>query len=143
MRFAISFLFACAVPDSGPLIHAFHNFLDRVVFKGMKQTSAFVVVAKLAIDQLLFAPLFTSLYFYVRAMTEDRSISSTTETLKKDLAGIMRKNWSVWVPANFVNYLLVPLNLRVLFGSVVAFFWNAYLISRASRSSHTISGAES
>lgn len=121
---------------SGPLIHAFHNFLDRVLFKGMKQTTAFVVVAKLAIDQLLFAPLFTSLYFYARALAEDRSISNTTESLKKELPGIMHKNWSVWVPANFVNYLFVPLNLRVLFGSVISFFWNAYLIARASRSSN-------
>lgn len=50
-----------------------------------------------------------------------------------ELAGIMRSNWSVWVPANFINYLLIPLELRVLFGSVVAFFWNAYLIARASQ----------
>lgn len=109
----------------------------------MKQTSAFVVVAKLAIDQLLFAPLFTSLYFYARALTEDRSISATTKSLKKDLPGIMRKNWSVWVPANFVNYLFIPLNLRVLFGSLISFFWNSYLIARASSSSNALSASES
>lgn len=118
----------------GPAIHLFHNFLDRVVFRGMKQSSPLVVIGKLAIDQLLFAPVFTSLYFYLRGFAEDRSIASTTDKLKRDLATIMRNNWSLWVPANFINYLLVPLELRVLFGSVIAFFWNAYLISRVSTS---------
>lgn len=115
------------------MIHAFHTFLDKVVFKGKKQTSPWVVVGKLAIDQLLFAPLFTSLYFYVRGLSEDRSLAITTAQLKEELGGIMQKNWTLWVPANFINYLVIPLELRVLFGSVVAFFWNAYLISQASR----------
>ncbi|CDF37142.1 unnamed protein product [Chondrus crispus] len=117
----------------GPLIHAFHNFLDKVIFKGRNQSSAAVVIGKLAIDQLLFAPIFTSLYFYVQGLFEDRGIAVTTQKLKKELPGIMRSNWSVWVPANFLNYLFIPLELRVLFGSVISFFWNAYLISRASR----------
>lgn len=117
----------------GPLIHTFHNFLDKVVFKGRNQSSPAVVVGKLVIDQFLFAPLFTSLYFYVRGLAEDRGLAVTTQKLRKELPDIMRSNWSVWVPANFINYLFVPLELRVLFGSVVSFFWNAYLISRASR----------
>ncbi|PXF48434.1 Peroxisomal membrane protein 2 [Gracilariopsis chorda] len=117
----------------GPLIHAFHNFLDKVVFKGAKQTSPTVVLGKLIIDQFIFAPIFTSLYFYFRALSEDRSVATTTKRLKSELLGIMKKNWSLWVPANFINYMVIPLELRVLFGSVVAFFWNAYLISQASR----------
>lgn len=92
-----------------------------------------VVIGKLAIDQILFAPMFTSLYFYVKGLAEDKDLGTTTDKLKKELVGIMKSNWSVWVPANFVNYLLIPLELRVLFGSVVAFFWNAYLISKVSR----------
>lgn len=114
----------------GPLIHAFHNFLDKIVFKGMKQSRPVVILGKLALDQLIFAPIFTSLYFYVRALCQDQSIIHTTRKLKKDMPAIMRNNWTVWVPANFINYLLVPLELRVLFGSFVAFFWNAYLISQ-------------
>lgn len=117
----------------GPLIHAFHNFLDKIVFKGAKQTSPIVVLGKLVIDQFIFAPIFTSLYFYLRGLSEDRSLATTTKRLKSELLGIMKKNWSLWVPANFINYLVIPLELRVLFGSVVAFFWNAYLISQATR----------
>ncbi|CAN8062988.1 unnamed protein product [Agarophyton chilense] len=116
----------------GPLVHAFHNFLDNVLFKGANQTSAPVVAAKLLLDQFVFAPMFTSLYFYVRGLSEDRSLSCTTKRLRKDLFQIMKSNWALWLPANLVNYLFVPLQLRVLFASLVALFWNAHLISKAS-----------
>lgn len=116
----------------GPVIHAFHNFLDLVLFKRMEQTSMPVVIAKVVIDQFIFTPIFTSVYFYTRALAEDKSMSDTTALIRNKLSAILRKNWTVWIPVNVVNFLFVPLDLRVLFGSVVAFFWNSYLISQAS-----------
>lgn len=129
--------------DRGPLIHAFHTFLDGVLFKGFSQTSTPVVSAKLLIDQLLFSPFFMAIYYYAQGLTEDRSLASTTQTLKTDIYGLMRKSWTVWVPANFVSYWLVPLDLRVLFGNLVGFFWNAYLISHATVPSQVTAPATS
>lgn len=85
------------------------------------------------IDQFLFAPLFTALYYYVRGLAQDRSIGTTTKQLRRDLPGIMKKNWSVWIPVNLINYSVVPLQQRVLFGSLVGVFWNAYVIVRAAQ----------
>lgn len=117
----------------GPVIHYFHTFLDKVVFRGMEQSSPLVVVGKLAIDQLLFAPVFTALYFVLRGLTEDRGLATTSKKLRRELWGIMCSSWAVWVPANFVSYLAIPLELRVLFGNVVGLFWNAFLIAKVSR----------
>lgn len=116
---------------SGPLVHFFHDFLETVVFKGKRQSSVPVVVGKMAMDQFLFSPIFTVLYFYLRALADDQSLAATTTLLKRDLLGIMKSSWMVWIPANFLNYLLIPVDLRVLFGNLVGFFWNAYLIARA------------
>lgn len=111
-------------------MHFFHEFLESVVFKGRRQTALSVVLGKMAIDQFLFSPVFTLLYFYMRALAEDRSLASTTDVLRRDFMGIMKSSWAVWIPANFLNYLLIPVDLRVLFGNLVGFFWNAYLIIR-------------
>lgn len=114
----------------GPLIHFFHTLLDRVIFRHSNQSSVRVILSKLLLDQFLFAPAFTALYFYLRGLAEDRALDATTRKLRVELPGILRKNWSVWIPANLINYWLVPLELRVLYGSCVAVFWNAYLIAR-------------
>lgn len=118
--------------DSGPLIHGFHTVLDGWLFAGQDQSKVAVIIGKLVVDQLLFAPLLTALYLYSRALTEDRGIRSVTNKLRTELPKLVASGWAVWIPANFVNYGLVPLHLRVLFGSSVAFFWNAYLNARVS-----------
>ncbi len=121
-----------ALLHRGPVIHYFHSFLDNTVFAGRDQTSAKAVVGKLFIDQFIFSPAFTALYFYFSGLSEDESLSSITKRLRNDLLKIMQSNWAVWIPANFVSYYCVPLDLRVLFGNVVGLFWNAYLISVVS-----------
>lgn len=107
--------------------------LDRVLFKSRAPGSLKTVAGKVMVDQIIFAPFLTMLYFYLRALAEDRSLLRTTRELRREMGGIMTRSWMVWIPANIVNYGLVPLELRALFGSVVALFWNAFVISRAAR----------
>lgn len=116
----------------GPVVHAFHTFLDKVVFVHSEHTSPRIVLLKLVIDQLLFAPLFTALYLYFIALFNDQGVNETTRNLRRDLPHIMRSNWAVWLPANLISYAAIPLELRVLFGNIVGFFWNAYLIAIVS-----------
>lgn len=116
----------------GPVIHYFHSFLENYVFRGRNQSSPRIVFSKLFIDQFLFAPLFTAVYFYFCALAEDSYISDTTKKIQRELWSIMRSNWAVWIPANFVSYYFVPFDLRVLFGSIIGLFWNAYLIAAVS-----------
>ena len=39
-------------------------------------------------------------------------------------------NWRVWLPAQLLNYALVPPHLRVLFGNAVSICWNMTLAAR-------------
>ena len=36
-------------------------------------------------------------------------------------------NWKLWVPAQLINFGLVPLHFQVLFANGVAVAWNTYL----------------
>eukprot|EP00188_Purpureofilum_apyrenoidigerum_P000698 Plantae.Rhodophyta-Purpureofilum_apyrenoidigerum.ctg13263.p1 GENE.Plantae.Rhodophyta-Purpureofilum_apyrenoidigerum.ctg13263~~Plantae.Rhodophyta-Purpureofilum_apyrenoidigerum.ctg13263.p1 ORF type:complete len:208 (-),score=40.90 Plantae.Rhodophyta-Purpureofilum_apyrenoidigerum.ctg13263:118-741(-) len=113
----------------GPVVHYFHTLLDKVIFRNVNQKSKLVVLAKVVLDQVVFAPLFISLYFYVSGLLDDKKFSEITKKIKKELFTVMKGNWSVWVPANIIGYAVIPLNLRVLWGNVINIFWTAYLIS--------------
>ena len=39
----------------------------------------------------------------------------------------VKMNWYMWIPAQMINFALVPLQFRVLFSNVVALAWNTYL----------------
>ena len=60
-------------------------------------------------------------------------LGDITRKIRRELFAVMKGNWSVWVPANIVGYGVIPLNLRVLFGSVIDIFWTAYLIAVVNR----------
>ena len=125
-------IYTYSMKNRGPVLHYFHTFLDKVIFSRFNQNSALVVLAKLIIDQALFAPLFTSLYFYLIVLMKDEKLKSTTRKLQYELWPIMKSNWTVWIPANFIGYYLVPLELRVLWNNIVGLFWTAYLIGRVA-----------
>lgn len=117
----------------GPFVHAFHTLLDKGVFARVKnQTAPGVVLAKLAMDQLLFAPVLTCSYLYLVGALEDVPPAVTTRKIRRELWGVMKSNWSVWVPANLIGYSFIPLELRVAWGSLVGIAWTTLLISKVS-----------
>eukprot|EP00871_Galdieria_phlegrea_P004276 jgi/Galph1/484/GphlegSOOS_G5244.1 len=117
-----------------PLIHYFHTILDKLIFRNARQTSPFVVLAKVLLDQFVFSPPFTALYYYVTALVNDEPIRPTSQKIRSELLGVMKRSWSLWIPVNVINYALVPLELRVLFSNIIDVFWTAYLISTVSHS---------
>ena len=122
----------------GPLVHYFHTFLDRVVFaRVMDQSRAPVVIGKVLIDQFLFAPPFTALYFYVIGLLEDKSLRDVTRKVRRELLDVMKSNWLIWIPANLIGYYAIPLELRVLWGNVVGILWTAILIAKVRRTGST------
>ena len=47
--------------------------------------------------------------------------------LRADLPTIIRSNWVLWVPFQFINFRFVPVHLQVLASNVVALAWNVYM----------------
>jgi hypothetical protein len=116
-------------------VHFFHTFLDKVLFKNANQTSPAVIVAKVILDQFVFSPPFTALYYYVTALMKDEPLKPVSQKIRRELFAVMKKSWMLWIPVNAINYALIPLELRVLFANIVDVFWTAYLISTVSHKS--------
>ena len=85
--------------------------------KGLKAE----LVERLAATQ---RPRFTRLLAAVLAGLAGRS--GATDVFWVSLVA----NWRVWLPAQLLNYALVPPHLRVLFGNAVSICWNMTLAAR-------------
>lgn len=79
----------------GPIGHFWYNFLDRSIMTAAP-TSAAAVATKTAVDQILFAPIFTSMFFgAMKAM--DGKAGEVKEEVSNKLWPTMKVNWTVYV----------------------------------------------
>lgn len=119
-RFGIFTLLGSALV--GPGLHFWYGFIGRNV----TATGTTGAVIRLALDQLLWAPVFIST-FLASLLTLEGKSHQVKSKLKNDLKPTVIANWKLWVPAQFVNFRLVPPHLQVAFSNVVAVGWNTYL----------------
>ncbi|ETV71952.1 hypothetical protein H257_12783 [Aphanomyces astaci] len=113
-----------------PTLHVWYGFLNRVV----AGTAATAVATRLVLDQFVFAPSFLASFFGVLLVVSPNPDGSTSslstrlqDKLSRDWWSAVQTNWVVWIPAQLLNFALVPPPLQVLFSNVVGLFWNAYM----------------
>jgi hypothetical protein len=106
----------------GPVLHYWYGFLASR-FIG---ASLFTTVQRVALDQLFFAPLFIPAFFSIILILDGKP-ELIVDKLQSDWASTMITNYSVWIPAMFLNFKFVPPTLQVLFSNGVGFGWNIYL----------------
>uniref|UniRef100_A0A8C6V1A2 Peroxisomal membrane protein 2 n=1 Tax=Neogobius melanostomus TaxID=47308 RepID=A0A8C6V1A2_9GOBI len=71
----------------------------------------------------------TDPYCLVKLLEVHYSWSDFERKMKSSYWMALKMNWKVWTPFQFVNVNFVPVQFRVLFANVIAFFWYAYLAS--------------
>ena len=90
-----------------------------------------MMVKKLAIDQIIVVPCLLVAFFAMNEGLQGNGISGFKSRINEDYTTVMVKNWSLWTPAQFINFYLIPLLYRVIFTRVISFFWNIYLSWKA------------
>ncbi len=86
-----------------------------------------VVLTKLGLDRLLLTPPFLAFTLIYLQFTQTLDMSQTMRNVKNQYAAALFMNWKIWTPAQVVNFTVVPVDYRVLFGNMVALWWNIYL----------------
>lgn len=120
---AISILFP-------PLCHHWYALLSvRIV--GQTLTAA---CQRMALDQMLFAPPCLALFFTLSSLLQGHSV---VHKLEEDFLPTMVSNYTLWVPAQVINFRFVPVPLRVLWANAVGFFWSIYLSHAANGTTAT------
>ncbi|GAB0493023.1 hypothetical protein MMPV_004295 [Pyropia vietnamensis] len=113
----------------GPAGHAWYDILERVIrLPGMAG-----IAGKVAADQFLFAPVFTSIFFGYLCVTEGGQLGDVREAVASKLPSTLIASWKVWPLAHVINFGVIPLGLRVLYVNAVSTAWIAFLSMTASK----------
>ncbi|XP_044144377.1 peroxisomal membrane protein 2 [Bufo gargarizans] len=120
LRFAAYGLFF-----TGPLSHYFYMFLEHWIPSSVPLAG----LRRLLLDRIIIAPGFLLLFFIVMNFLEGKNLKSLNRTLNDSYWSALKMNWKVWTPFQFINVNYVPVQFRVLFANLVAFFWYTYLAS--------------
>lgn len=113
----------------GPVGHYWYRFLDgRIMPHNPKSAQA--VFSKVALDQLLFAPACTPVFYGYKVTAEGRP-GEFVEEVKDKFAPTLIAGYKLWPAAHLINFALVPPNQRILYANVVSIA-GTYLLSRAA-----------
>lgn len=102
--------------------------LDKI-FAG--QTGLAVVLIQLAIDQVIWSPIFFIVYYAYMAMLNG-TLGELKEKLQIELVPVSIASAKVWVPIQFITFKWIPAEFRVLWGNLAAVGWNVYFSLRNS-----------
>ncbi|KAJ5201400.1 Mpv17/PMP22 [Penicillium cinerascens] len=105
----------------GPVATVWFGFLQRHVVLKNTATTTF---ARVACDQILFAPVQLTCFLSSMAIMEG---TSPVEKWKASFAPAYKANLFVWPFVQGANFAFVPLELRVLVVNVVSLGWNCFL----------------
>lgn len=108
---------------TGPLSHYFYLFLENVI----PSSTPMAGLRRLLLERLIVAPAFLFLFFIVMNFLEGKDLNSLNKKLKDSYWSALKMNWKVWTPFQFINVNYIPVQFRVLFANMVAFFWYTYL----------------
>ncbi|KAI1484505.1 hypothetical protein F5X96DRAFT_663943 [Biscogniauxia mediterranea] len=105
----------------GPAATTWFGILQRHVVLRNKNAE---MLARVAADQLLFAPTFIGVFLSSMAVMEG---GSPKEKLDRSYMPALQTNYLIWPFVQMVNFKLVPLEHRVLFVNLISIGWNCYL----------------
>jgi hypothetical protein len=106
----------------GPTLHTWYLALSKIV----TATGFTGAAIRLLLDQFLFSPAFVAAFFASLLTLEGRP-KDIVPKLKQDWKPAVVANWKLWIPFQFINFLVVPQQLQVAFANVIALAWNVYL----------------
>lgn len=115
----------------GPSGHFFYNWLDKKI----QGTDAVPVFTKVAIDQLIWCPIFMSVFFTYLGLVNGDSMSAIGQKIKNDLLSACQGSWKVWPLVHIINFKFVPNKWRIPYINAVQLAFNMFLSLIGSKKS--------
>ncbi|KJR90009.1 protein Mpv17 [Sporothrix schenckii 1099-18] len=110
-----------------PIQFKWFQFLSRT-FPITKTASALgATLKRVAMDQLVFAPVGIAWFFTVMTVTEGGGRHSVQIKLRDMFVPTLKANFMVWPAVQLINFRLMPVQFQLPFVSTVGIAWTAYL----------------
>eukprot|EP00736_Rhodelphis_marinus_P013279 Rmarinus@m.2871 len=117
----------------GPALHVWYGTLEATLGQGKLGGGAGEALAKIAADQLVYAPIFTAVVFAVLNALEGEGVAELKAKLGAPYVDTMKMNYRIWPLAQVVTFAVLPAHLRVLFANCVGLAWNVILSMLANQ----------
>lgn len=111
-----------------PTLHFWYLYLSKLV----TTPGASGAFLRLVIDQFIFAPTFVGVFLSALLTLEGRP-SQVMQKLQQDWFSSVLANWKLWIPFQFLNFLIVPQQFQVLAANFIALIWNVILSYKAHK----------
>lgn len=100
-----------------PILFNWYKWLDRT-FPG---TTKKIIVRKLLLDQFVLTPPLLVIFYTGMALMEMQA--NTFEECQKKFLPTFARSCVFWLPAQTINFLLIPPHLRVVYMGCASFLW--------------------
>jgi protein Mpv17 len=110
--------------------HVWYQFLDKHVMSD-KASSSKAIVTKMVLDQAIWAPVNTALFYAYLAFADGR-LGSLPDTLQAKLLPTILAGYALWPAAHLINFKYIPSSQRLLYINVINLFWTVYLSGMAN-----------
>ncbi|CAN0361461.1 unnamed protein product [Ascophyllum nodosum] len=116
---------------NGPVFHWWYNMLERASERLRKPGEAAGgtrdIAFKLAMDRFVATPPYLLMTLLALRLMQGLGIDRSVRETRQLYLGALIKNYKVWTLAQLINFKLIPIEFRPLFGNLVSVWWNVYL----------------
>lgn len=110
---------ATSCHTSVPVNHSFASLCFPINLSHLLMCSAKAIASKIALDQILMAPVGTSLFYAVTSVLQGET-SQVPGKLKEKLLPTLVASYTLWPAAHSINFKFVPSSQRILYTNIVS-----------------------
>ncbi|KAI6205495.1 hypothetical protein M3Y94_00798900 [Aphelenchoides besseyi] len=108
---------------AAPIQFKWFRFLEKHIRPSQSRFTT--GVKKMLADQIVAAPLLTSLMLFSVQLLQTRSVDYSIARVKSIFPTVIATNYKVWPLVQIINMSLIPLNYRIVFLQFIGMFWDA------------------
>jgi len=124
-----------------PVIHVWFDYLNNLQFiqnmSNVRKAGVMMLldqtIGATVINFLFFVAFEIANYIYPPYNPAKSLLEACVDSAKGNIWVTLVANWKCWPFLNFMNFLLIPVEYRVLVSNVFSVFWNMFLSSVANR----------
>ena len=110
------------------IAHLHYEFLDRLVVSRWRVSAAWVPFTKMVIEQFVYWSYFSNAYYHcVLGALQGFSPRQCYDRVVDTLWDTLKAQWAFWIPAQLVNFRVVPVRYQLNFVLVVSLAWTTFL----------------
>ena len=84
--------------------------------------------AKVFVDQCIHHPFLYFPFFYgLKSIVYQKPLESAYHEYKTNICQDILSCWSIWVPAQYINFKYMPIPYRIPFVCTISFLWTGFL----------------